>query len=31
MLSNYFKIALRTLLEFKGYASINLIGLALGS
>jgi putative ABC transport system permease protein len=30
MLINYFKIALRSLLKFKGYASINLIGLALG-
>ncbi|MBA4144332.1 MAG: macrolide ABC transporter permease [Cytophaga sp.] len=30
MLSNYFKIAFRTLLRFKGYAAINLFGLALG-
>lgn len=30
MLVNYFKIALRTLLKFKGYAFINLLGLALG-
>jgi putative ABC transport system permease protein len=30
MLINYFKIAFRSLLKFKGYASINLIGLALG-
>lgn len=30
MLLNYFKIALRTLLKFKGYAFINLLGLALG-
>lgn len=30
MLKNYFKIALRTLVKFKGYASINLLGLALG-
>lgn len=30
MLANYFKIALRTLLKFKGYAFINLLGLALG-
>jgi putative ABC transport system permease protein len=30
MISNYFKIAIRSLLKFKGYASINLIGLALG-
>lgn len=30
MLRNYFKIALRTLVKFKGYASINLLGLALG-
>src|SRR5688572_24853511 len=30
MISNYLKIAFRTLLKFKGYASINLVGLALG-
>lgn len=30
MLYNYVKIAFRSLLKFKGYASINLIGLALG-
>lgn len=30
MLLNYFKIAFRTLLKFKGYAFINLLGLALG-
>lgn len=30
MLTNYFKIAFRTLLKYKSYASINLIGLALG-
>ena len=30
MLSNYFKIAFRSLLKFKGYAAINLLGLALG-
>ena len=30
MLANYFKIALRTLLKFKGYAFINLFGLAMG-
>lgn len=30
MISNYLKIAFRSLLKFKGYASINLIGLALG-
>jgi len=30
MLFNYFKIAFRTLLKFKGYAAINLFGLALG-
>lgn len=30
MLSNYFKIALRNLLKFKGYAGINIIGLAIG-
>jgi|APTNR8051073442_1049403.scaffolds.fasta_scaffold00360_32 putative ABC transport system permease protein len=30
MLINYFKIAFRTLLKFKGYAAINLLGLGLG-
>ncbi len=30
MLYNYLKIAFRSLIKFKGYASINLIGLALG-
>jgi len=30
MLSNYFKIALRNLLKFKGYTAINLGGLAIG-
>src|SRR5687767_4005815 len=30
MVSNYYKIALRSLVRFKGYASINLVGLALG-
>lgn len=30
MLLNYLKIAFRTLLKFKGYAMINLVGLALG-
>jgi putative ABC transport system permease protein len=30
MLINYFKIAFRSLMKFKGYASINLLGLALG-
>lgn len=30
MLLNYFKIAFRTLLKFRGYAFINLLGLALG-
>ncbi|MGC4021064.1 MAG: ABC transporter permease [Cyclobacteriaceae bacterium] len=30
MLSNYLKIAIRTLIKFKGYAAINLVGLALG-
>lgn len=30
MLSNYLKIALRSILKFKGYAAINLVGLALG-
>jgi putative ABC transport system permease protein len=30
MLYNYFKIALRSLVKFKAYASINLFGLAVG-
>src|SRR5688572_7002297 len=30
MLLNYLKIAFRSLLKFKGYAAINLLGLALG-
>lgn len=30
MLTNYLKIAVRTLLKFKGYALINLLGLSLG-
>ena len=30
MLSNYLKIATRSLIKFKDYAAINLIGLALG-
>jgi putative ABC transport system permease protein len=30
MIVNYFKIAFRTLLKFRGYAAINLVGLALG-
>jgi putative ABC transport system permease protein len=30
MLFNYFKIALRSLLKFKGYAAVNLLGLSLG-
>lgn len=30
MLFNYVKIAFRSLLKFKGYAAINLLGLALG-
>ncbi len=30
MLFNYIKIAFRSLLKFKGYAAINLFGLALG-
>ncbi|MBS1681474.1 MAG: ABC transporter permease [Bacteroidetes bacterium] len=30
MIRNYFKITLRTLSKFKGYATINLLGLALG-
>jgi hypothetical protein len=31
MLYNYLKIAFRTLLKFKGYASINLVGTCLWS
>jgi putative ABC transport system permease protein len=30
MLRNYIKIAIRSLLKFKGYTAINLLGLALG-
>jgi putative ABC transport system permease protein len=30
MLSNYFKISVRTLMRFKSYTLINLVGLALG-
>ena len=30
MLANYFKVALRTLLKHKGYAFINVVGLAVG-
>jgi putative ABC transport system permease protein len=30
MLANYFKIAWRTIIRHKGYAAINLLGLALG-
>ena len=30
MLLNYFKIAFRSLIKFKGYTAINLLGLALG-
>jgi putative ABC transport system permease protein len=30
MLYNYLKIAFRSLMKFKGYASINLIGLCPG-
>ncbi|MBT1688247.1 ABC transporter permease [Dawidia soli] len=30
MLQNYIKIAIRSLLKFKGYTAINLLGLALG-
>ena len=30
MLNNYLKIAFRSLVKFKGYTAINLIGLALG-
>lgn len=30
MLQNYIKIAVRSLLKFKGYTAINLLGLALG-
>ncbi|MBA4850638.1 ABC transporter permease [Emticicia sp. BO119] len=30
MISNYFKIALRNFLKYKGYSAINLFGLAIG-
>ncbi len=30
MIWNFVKIALRSLLRFKGYAAINIVGLALG-
>ena len=30
MITNYLKIAIRSLMRFKGYAIINLLGLALG-
>jgi putative ABC transport system permease protein len=30
MFTNYFKIAFRSILKFRGYAAINLLGLALG-
>jgi len=30
MLQNYFKIAIRNLTKFKGYAAINIAGLAIG-
>ena len=30
MLKNYFKIALRNLLKYKGYSFINIFGLAVG-
>lgn len=30
MLTNYFKIAFRSVLKFRGYTAINLLGLALG-
>jgi ABC-type antimicrobial peptide transport system permease subunit len=30
MISNYFKIAFRNLLKYKGYSSINILGLAIG-
>lgn len=30
MITNYLKIAIRSLMRFKGYATINLLGLALG-
>ena len=30
MLSNYLKITFRSILKYKGYAAINLVGQALG-
>lgn len=30
MIKNYFKIAIRTLLKYKGYTAINVLGLAVG-
>lgn len=30
MINNFFKIAIRSLVKFKGFAAINLLGLALG-
>lgn len=30
MISNYFKVALRNLLKYKGYSFINIFGLAMG-
>lgn len=30
MLRNYFKVAIRSLLKYKGYTAINIIGLAVG-
>jgi putative ABC transport system permease protein len=30
MISNFFKIAVRNLLRYKGYSSINIVGLAIG-
>lgn len=30
MLQNYFRVALRTLLRYKGYTAINVLGLAVG-
>ena len=30
MIKNYFKIALRNLLKYKGHSLINIVGLAIG-
>ena len=30
MLKNYFKIAFRNFLRYKGYTSLNILGLAIG-